>query len=118
MFLKARFKTTSGSKDLIQKKMKEIIQSRKTSQPTGQKTGGSTFMNGKDFKAWELIDNSGCRGLINGGAIISNKHCNFIINENNATASDIEKLGEIVRKKVFEKTGIKLKWEIKIIGEK
>ncbi len=118
MFLKARFKSNRGYKDLIQKKMKEIIQSRKISQPTGQKTGGSTFMNGHDFKAWELIDNSGCRGLKNGGAIISNKHCNFIINEKNATASDIEKLGEIVRKKVFEKTGKKLEWEIKIIGEK
>ena len=118
MFLKARFKSNNGSKDLIQKKMKEIIQSRKISQPTGQKTGGSTFMNGKNFKAWELIDNAGCRGLKNGGAIISNKHCNFIINENKATASDIEKLGEIVRKKVLEKTGKKLQWEIKIIGEK
>ena len=118
MFLKARFKSNKGSKDLIQKKMKEIIQSRKISQPTGKKTGGSTFMNGKDFKAWELIDNAGCRGLKKGGAIISNKHCNFIINENNATAADIETLGETVRKKVFEKTGKKLKWEIKIIGEK
>ena len=118
MFLKARFKSSSGSKDLIQKKMKEIIQSRKISQPTGKKTGGSTFMNGKDFKAWELIDNAGCRGLKKGGAIISNKHCNFIINESNATAADIETLGETVRKKVFEKTGKKLKWEIKIIGEK
>mgnify|MGYP001339930912 CR=1 FL=1 len=116
MFLKARFKSNNGSKDLIQKKMKEIIQSRKISQPTGKKTGGSTFMNGKDFKAWELIDNAGCRGLKKGGAIISNKHCNFIINENNATAADIEKLGETVRKKVFEKTGKKLKWEIKIVG--
>ena len=118
MFLKARFKSSIGFKDEIQKKMKNIIQSRKISQPTGQKTGGSTFMNGRDFKAWELIDNSGCRGLKNGGAIISNKHCNFIINENNATATDIETLGEIVRKKVFEKTRKKLKWEIKIIGEK
>ena len=118
MFLKARFKSNDGSKEQIQEKMKEIIQSRKMSQPTGQKTGGSTFMNGKNFKAWELIDNSGCRGLKNGGAIISNKHCNFIINENNATATDIETLGEIVRKKVFEKTGKKLKWEIKIVGEK
>lgn len=118
MFLKARFKSNNGSKDLIQKKMKEIIQSRKISQPTGKKTGGSTFMNGKDFKAWELIDNAGCRGLKKGGAIISNMHCNFIINENNATAADIEKLGETVRKKVYEKTGKKLKWEIKIIGEK
>ena len=118
MFLKARFKSNSGSKDLIQRKMKEIIQSRKISQPIGQKTGGSTFMNGKDFKAWELIDNSGCRGLKNGGAIISHKHCNFIINQNNATAKDIETLGEIVRKKVFKKTGKKLKWEIKIMGDK
>ena len=118
MFLKARLKSNSGSRDLIQKKMKEIIQSRKISQPTGKKTGGSTFMNGKDFKAWELIDNSGCRGLKNGGAIISNKHCNFIINENNATAADIEILGETVREKVFKKTGKKLNWEIKIIGEK
>ena len=118
MFLKARFKSNIGSKDQIQKKMKNIIQSRKISQPTGQKTGGSTFMNGRDFKAWQLIDNSGCRGLKNGGAIISNKHCNFIINENNATANDIETLGEMVRKKVFEKTRKKLKWEIKIIGEK
>ena len=116
MFLKARFRSNIGSKDIIQKKMKEIIQSRKTSQPTGKKTGGSTFMNGKDFKAWQLIDASGCRGLKNGGAIISNKHCNFIINEDNATANDIETLGEIVRKKVFKKTGKKLKWEIKIIG--
>ena len=118
MFLKARFKSERGFKDQIQKKMKEIIQSRKISQPTGQKTGGSTFINGQNFKAWELIDVSGCRGLKNGGAIISNKHCNFIINENNATATDIETLGEIVRKKVFEKTKKKLKWEIKIIGEK
>ena len=118
MFLKARFKSSIGFKDEIQKKMKNIIQSRKISQPIGKKTGGSTFMNGRDFKAWELIDNSGCRGLKNGGAIISNKHCNFIINENNATATDIETLGEIVRKKVFEKTRKKLKWEIKIIGEK
>ena len=118
MFLKARFKSKIGCKDQIQKKMKEIIQFRKISQPVGQKTGGSTFMNGQDFKAWELIDNSGCRGLKKGGAIMSNKHCNFIINENNATATDIETLGEIVRKKVFEKTKKKLKWEIKIIGEK
>ena len=118
MFLKARFKSNNGSKEQIQKKMKEIIQSRKKSQPTGQKTGGSTFMNGEDFKAWQLIDASQCRGLKNGGAIISNKHCNFIINEDNATATDIETLGEIVKEKVFEKTGKKLKWEIKIIGEK
>ncbi len=118
MFLKARFKSKKNSKNSIQEKMKHIIQSRKSSQPIGKKTGGSTFMNGKNYKAWEIIDNSGCRGLKKGGAIISNKHCNFIINEDNATATDIETLGELVRKKVFEKTGKTLKWEIKIIGEK
>ena len=95
--------------------MKEIIQSRKMSQPTGQKTGGSTFMNGKNFKAWELIDNSGCRGLKNGGAIISNKHCNFIINENNATATDIETLGEIVRKKFLKKQEKNLNGKLKLL---
>ncbi|MAJ13928.1 MAG: UDP-N-acetylenolpyruvoylglucosamine reductase [SAR116 cluster bacterium] len=118
MFLKANFRSNKGSINRIQDKMKEIIKSRKDSQPTGLKTGGSTFMNGKDFKAWELIDNAGCRGLKVGGAVISEKHCNFIINENYASATDIENLGELVRDKVFKKTGRKLNWEIKIIGEK
>ena len=118
IFLRARLKTYDGFKDEIQKKMKQIILDRKNSQPTGVKTGGSTFMNGKDYKAWKLIEKSGCRGLKVGGATISEKHCNFILNENNATAEDIENLGKIVRRKVFETTGKSLKWEIKIIGDK
>ena len=75
-------------------------------------------MNKNNFKAWKLIQEAGCRGLVHGGAKISEKHCNFIINENNATANDIETLGELVREKVFLKTGYKLDWEIKIIGKK
>ena len=118
IFLSATFECKKSSKELIRKEIERLKKLKESSQPLRVKTGGSTFMNGKDFKAWELIDNAGCRGLKKGGAIISNKHCNFIINENNATAADIEKLGETVRKKVFEKTGKKLKWEIKIIGEK
>ncbi len=118
IFLKARLKSYNGIKSEIQKKMKQIIHDRKNSQPTGVKTGGSTFMNGKTYKAWEMIDKSNCRGLKFGGAKISEKHCNFIINENNASANDIENLGEIVKKRVFKRTGKLLKWEIKIIGKK
>ncbi len=118
IFLSARFKTSQNDRDKIQNKMKEIINNRKISQPTGFKTGGSTFMNGKNFKAWELIDKAGCRGLKFGGAQISSKHCNFIINNKNASSFDIESLGEDVRKKVMDKTGIKLNWEIKILGKK
>ena len=98
--------------------MKNIIYQRKNNQPTGVKTGGSTFMNVGKYKAWQLIDKSGCRGIKYGDAQISEKHCNFIINLNKSTSSEIEKLGEIVRNKVFQKTGKKLNWEIKIIGEK
>ncbi len=117
-FLDGRFKTKPGQKNNIQKKMKEIISLRKNSQPTGVKTGGSTFMNNENFKAWELIDKSGCRGTRLGGAKISEKHCNFIINFNKANSSEIEALGELVRERVFKKTGVKLNWEIKILGEK
>ena len=118
LFLEARFKTKQGKKNDIEKKMKEIINLRKNNQPTGVRTGGSTFMNDKKFKAWELIDQSGCRGLVVGGAKISEKHCNFIINFNNAKSNDIETLGELVREKVLNKTGVKLNWEIKILGKK
>ena len=96
--------------------MKEIIYSRKTSQPTGVKTGGSTFMNGKNFKAWELIHKSGCRGLKYGGAKISEKHCNFLINTGDAKAHDLETLGEFVRERVLDTSGIQLNWEIRRIG--
>ena len=118
LFLSARFKTIFCEREKIQNKMKNIIYQRKNNQPTGVKTGGSTFMNVGKYKAWQLIDKSGCRGIKYGDAQISEKHCNFIINLNKSTSSEIEKLGEIVRNKVFQKTGKKLNWEIKIIGEK
>ena len=81
------------------------------------RTGGSTFANPPGHKAWELIDRAGCRGLKIGGAQVSDKHTNFLINTGAATASDIEKLGEEVRRRVFDKTGITLEWEIRRLGE-
>ena len=118
IFLSARFKSKKGNIEEIQSKMKEIILQRKERQPTGVKTGGSTFMNSKSYKAWELIHKAGCRGMKCGDAQISEKHCNFIINTDKALAKDIETLGENVRKKVFLSSGKKLEWEIKIVGEK
>ena len=116
VFLSARFKTSDGSKDYIRNKMKEIIHTRKSAQPTGIKTGGSTFKNPSGKKAWQLIDQAGCRGLRNGDAMISEKHCNFIINIKDSTAQQIEELGEIVKQKVFENSGINLNWEIERVG--
>ena len=118
VFLSARFKTSYGTKDFIRNKMKEIIHSRKSAQPTGIKTGGSTFKNPPGKKAWQLIEQAGCRGLTNGAAMISEKHCNFIININDSTAQQIEELGEIVKQKVFAKSGINLSWEIERVGKK
>jgi UDP-N-acetylmuramate dehydrogenase len=80
------------------------------------KTGGSTFKNPSGRKAWELIDQSGCRGLMRGCAQVSEKHCNFLINTGDATATDIEGLGEDVRARVKEKFGVELEWEIKRVG--
>ncbi|MFN7039401.1 MAG: UDP-N-acetylmuramate dehydrogenase [Alphaproteobacteria bacterium] len=104
--------------NIIKVKIDDISIKREQTQPVRTKTSGSTFKNpieGK--KAWQLIDEAGCRGLKIGGAIVSEKHCNFFINENNATAKDLEILGEEVRKRVKEKTGVELEWEIKIIGK-
>ena len=98
--------------------MKKIIHTRKSAQPIGIKTGGSTFKNPKGKKAWKLIDQAGCRGWKNGDAMISEKHCNFIVNLKNASASQIEELGQNVKQKVFENTGIKLNWEIERIGNR
>ena len=98
--------------------MKEIIHSRKSAQPTGVKTGGSTFKNPLGKKAWQLIDQAGCRGLRNGDAMISEKHCNFIINLKRASAQQIEELAQSVKQKVFENSSIKLDWEIERVGNK
>jgi len=96
--------------------IKNIRDKRLKSQPVGQLTGGSTFKNPPGYKVWQLIDDAGCRGLSVGGAKISDIHTNFIINYNNATAKDIETLGNIVREKVFDNTGIRLDWEILKVG--
>ena len=93
-----------------------IKEKRLKSQPINQLTGGSTFKNPPGYKAWKLIEKAGCRGLSIGGAKISNMHTNFIINYNNATAKDIETLGNIVRDKVYRNSGIKLDWEILKVG--
>lgn len=102
--------------DEIQKRMDEIQQNRSEAQPTQTPTGGSTFTNPTGYKAWELIDSAGCRGMTRGGAAVSSKHCNFLINEGGATAADLEGLGEEVRRRVFQSSGIQLEWEIRRIG--
>ncbi len=106
-----------GDKFKIVTEIEEIGRKREETQPIRSRTGGSTFKNPEGYKAWELIDRAGCRGLTMGGAQVSEKHCNFLINTGNATASDLENLGEEVIKRVFKKTGIMLEWEIKRIGK-
>lgn len=105
-----------GAKSEIEEKMREISQARANTQPIRSKTGGSTFANPTGHKAWELIDKAGCRGLAIGGAQVSEKHTNFLINTGTATAFDLETLGEEVRRRVRETSGITLEWEIKRIG--
>jgi UDP-N-acetylmuramate dehydrogenase len=105
-----------GSAALIAARMVEIKVAREASQPVRARTGGSTFRNPDGMKAWELIDTAGCRGLTRGGAMVSEKHCNFLINTGNATAADIEGLGEEVRRRVLAATGVTLDWEIRRIG--
>ena len=100
----------------ISRRMDEIKATREESQPVRTPTGGSTFANPAGVKAWELIDAAGCRGLVRGGAMVSKKHCNFLINTGEATAADLEGLGEEVRRRVFETSGITLEWEIRRIG--
>ena len=108
-----------GSKDdaaAIRARMEELSANREASQPIKSKTGGSTFKNPPGQKAWQLIDQAGCRGLKIGGAQVSEKHTNFLINTGDASAADLEALGEEVRKRVQEKSGIVLEWEIKRVG--
>lgn len=101
----------------ITQRMEQIQSDREKSQPIRTLTGGSTFANPEGYKAWELIDQSGCRGMVRGGASVSNLHCNFLINSGTATAADIEGLGEEVKRRVFDKTGVTLTWEIRMIGK-
>lgn len=117
IFTKAIFHLVKEDKDKIETTLENIMEKKLTSQPVKAKTSGSTFKNPQEKKAWQLIDEAGCRGLTIGGARVSEMHCNFLINDGNATAQDIEILGETVRKRVLEKTGIELIWEIKRVGK-
>ncbi len=114
----AKLKGLEGSKDLIEKKQSDFIKRKKLSQPSQVKTCGSTFKNiSKEKKAWMLIKEAGCDNFEEGDAVISEKHCNFFVNKGRAKSSDIEKLIQKVKKKVYEKTNINLELEIKIVGE-
>ncbi len=116
IFTEALFEGMSGDPAAIAAEIDKITQARETTQPVKSRTGGSTFKNPPAQKAWQLIDAAGCRGLVVGDAQVSELHCNFLINRGNATAADIENLGEEVRRRVREQNGIELEWEIKRIG--
>jgi UDP-N-acetylmuramate dehydrogenase len=116
VFTSARFRGTRAAPEAIRARMNEVQAHRETAQPIREKTGGSTFKNPPGHSAWTLIDAAGCRGLRAGGAQVSEMHCNFLINTGEATAHDIETLGETVRARVKQTSGIELKWEIKRIG--
>ncbi|MEK9844797.1 UDP-N-acetylmuramate dehydrogenase [Thalassospira sp.] len=118
IFTSAILRGTAGDPDEIAKRMDEIQQARAGSQPIKSRTGGSTFANPVPERAWEVIDAAGCRGLTIGGAQMSEQHCNFMINTGNATALDLEQLGDEVRKRVKEHSGVELRWEIRRIGER
>jgi len=116
IFTAARFRGKVATPEAIRARMNEVQAHRETAQPIREKTGGSTFQNPPGHSAWKLIDAAGCRGLRVGGAEVSHMHCNFLINTGQATGHDIETLGETVRRRVKEFSGIELHWEIKRIG--
>jgi len=116
IFTRALFQGRAGDPAQIAEDMKAITTAREATQPIRSRTGGSTFKNPEGQKSWQLIDAAGCRGLKVGGAHVSEKHCNFLINDGDATAEDLETLGETVRARVLENSGIQLEWEIKRIG--
>jgi UDP-N-acetylmuramate dehydrogenase len=116
IFVEAVFKGERGNADEIRARMDALVEQRESTQPVKSKTGGSTFQNPPGHKAWQLIDEAGCRGLKIGGAQVSEKHCNFLINTGEAAAADIEALGEEVRARVKAKSGVALEWEIKLVG--
>jgi UDP-N-acetylmuramate dehydrogenase len=117
IFVAARFSGEIGESAAIGRRMAEIQAAREASQPIRARTGGSTFANPPGRKAWELIDAAGCRGLRRGGAMVSPMHANFLVNTGDATAADLEVLGEDVRRRVLSASGITLAWEIRRVGE-
>ena len=116
VFTQAVFRGERGDPAVIAAEMDKITESREATQPIKTRTGGSTFKNPVGKKAWELVDAAGCRGLRLGGAQVSEMHTNFLLNLGNATAAEIETLGETARKRVKENSGIELEWEIKRVG--
>jgi len=118
IFISATLKGVKDNKEKIKKKMDDLIERKKKDQPSRIKTCGSTFKNPENNKAWKLIKDSGCAGMKFGGAHISEKHCNFFVNNGKAKSSDLENLIDQVKKEVFNKMGINLELEIQIIGEK
>ncbi len=116
IFTRAVYRGTKGDAAAIAAEMDNITERREATQPIKSRTGGSTFKNPEGHKAWQLIDAAGCRGLVVGDAQVSELHCNFLINRGNATAADVEGLGEEVRRRVKENSGVQLEWEIKRIG--
>ena len=114
--VRARFQGEAGNPTEIGAKMDAIGEARENSQPLRTKTGGSTFKNPPGKKAWELVDAAGCRGLTIGGAQVSEKHTNFLLNVDNATSTEIEQLGEEVRRRVRDHSGVELEWEIQRVG--
>ena len=114
--VRARLRAQPGDAGVIAARMQEIKASREATQPVRARTGGSTFANPPNMKAWELIAAAGCRGLRRGDAQVSELHCNFLLNNGEATAADLEGLGEEVRARVEQSSGVSLRWEIKRIG--
>ncbi len=117
IFTHATYQGEPGARDAIEQAMQEVADYREEHQPTKARTGGSTFKNPPGHSAWRLVDSAGGRGLRVGGAHVSEKHCNFLINDGDATAADIETLGETIRERVRATSGVSLEWEIKRIGE-
>lgn len=116
VFVEALLRAESGDRDAIARRMAEISTERTTTQPVKSSTGGSTFANPEGHKAWRLVDAAGCRGLRIGDAQVSEQHCNFLINRGAATAADLETLGDTVRQRVLDHSGIELRWEIRRVG--
>ena len=116
IFVEALFQGEHGDPEIIAAEMKAITEARESTQPVRSRTGGSTFKNPPEGKAWELIDAAGMRGFSVGAAMVSEKHCNFLINTGGATARDLETLGDTVRARVLEHSGVALDWEIRRIG--
>lgn len=116
IFVSAVMEGEAGDRTTIETEMDRVTEHREAAQPIRSRTGGSTFKNPPGTSAWKLVDAAGCRGLAVGGAHVSEMHCNFLIAEGDATADDIERLGETVRARVFETSGVRLEWEIRRLG--